>query len=275
MRKRTLWALVARLSFVVLCTVTSSPSLKLLSGMKVTPWPSGCSLHLPEWWWVDDPVTLKSLSFVAPRKLIVVFGLAVVVPPMGYMATAPPDSAPLEVPPPSATASTIASATATSGTVRLGLGIMKGYERRGRDPDAAHSQGLPARARGSGNPRRAVRARPLGAQSPPHEPVAFPRTGPTRAPPPEGGGRCGGAGNRAQARSRADAGGCQRADRRGSGDRRGGPAGGRRGGLHRAARGPRPRARGLLAHARRAALAGRAGRAGHRRRRGGARAAAP
>ena len=79
----------------------------------------------------------------------------------------------------------------------------RGGARRG-DPRAAHPQGLRRRARRPGDARRAVRARALGAQPPPHQPVALPRRSARSARAPEGGGRPGGGG---QARPRADAGG--------------------------------------------------------------------
>ena len=76
--------------------------------------------------------------------------------------------------------------------------------RRAGDPHAAHPQGVRARAGPARAARRAVRARPLGAQPPPHQPLALPgpRTGvagSAQAGRRPRGGR--------QARPRADAGG--------------------------------------------------------------------
>ena len=50
-----------------------------------------------------------------------------------------------------------------------------GDGRRDGDPQPPHPQGLPARSRRPRDARRAARARPLGAQPPPDQPVALPR----------------------------------------------------------------------------------------------------
>src|SRR5215218_6531248 len=148
--------------------------------------------------------------------------------------------------------------------------LMRGDRRA--DPHAAHPEGLRARPGGPGDARRAVRARALGAQPPPHEPVALP------GPRPAGARRAQDRRRRGigpQARPRADA---RRRLRRpvGRGDRR--RRGLRRRRLrvpHRAARRPRARAGRLLAHPGGPAHRRGPGRVRHRRRREGPGAAAP
>ena len=61
--------------------------------------------------------------------------------------------------------------------------------RRDSDPHAPHPQGLPARRGRARDARRALRARPLGPQPQPHQPVALPGARARGAGAPQGGGR--------------------------------------------------------------------------------------
>ena len=149
-----------------------------------------------------------------------------------------------------------------------------GDGRRDRDPHPAHPQGLPARAGRPRDARRAARARALGAQPPPDQPVALPGA---RAPRRSSGSRQAAGPEAAAKLDRAPTlvvcscvlGGDpvqDEEDLAGDRDRR----------LHRPARRARARARRLLAHAR-ACCARAAGRAavGLRRRRAVRRADPP
>ena len=69
--------------------------------------------------------------------------------------------------------------------VLTGLYLARRGARRG-DPDPPHAQGLRRRAGRPGDARRAVRARPLGAQPPPDGAVALPRARPRGARAAEG-----------------------------------------------------------------------------------------
>ncbi len=128
-------------------------------------------------------------------------------------------------------------------------GRRRGDGARGRDPHAAHAQGLRPAAGRPRDARRAARPRALGAQPPPDQPVALPRAGPGGARAPQGGGRAprpppSSTARRRWSPSRSCSTGdpvadeedlCAAAVRR----------------LHRAARRPRSRPGRLLAHARR------------------------